>query len=81
MKNQQWQVCFNDCTELLKHYGGYLKLDTRLACKMSPHSHPIILYELKIEDLETYDLPVLQTIYQRLKSTYEREKESKDLYI
>lgn len=80
-QSEQWQVYFNDCKELLKHYGGYLKLDSRLICKMSPHSHPVILYELKTEDLETFDLPVLQTIYQRLKSTYEKEKELKNLYL
>lgn len=79
-KSEQWLLYFNDCKELLKYYGGYLKLDSRLICKMSPHSHPVILHEIKIEDLETYDLPVLQTIYQRLKSKYEREKELNNLF-
>lgn len=79
-KNEQWTERFNECKELLNHYGGYLKLDSRLVCKMSPHSNPVILYELSIEDLEKYDLPTLQTIYQRLKGKYEREKESKNLY-
>lgn len=53
--------------KILTEYGGKIELNSRLVCKMSPHSHPVILYSIDINDLDNYSIPVLQTILQRLK--------------
>lgn len=68
MKNsQQHYIYLNDCKQLLNQLGGSVDLNSRLICKISPHTPPTIIYKINIQDLENYPLPVLQTIYQRLK--------------
>lgn len=56
----------NEIKQLLSDMGGEVELKTRLVVKTSPHTKPIILYKISIENLE-YKEPVLQTILQRLK--------------
>lgn len=46
---------------------GDIDLATRLVCKMSPHTPPVILWKIKMEDIDKYDKNVLATILQRLK--------------
>lgn len=47
---------------------GWVNFNSRLVCKMSPHSTPTILWSVSVnDDFDTMDKNVLQTIFQRLK--------------
>ncbi len=47
---------------------GVVDFKSMLICKMSPHSHPVILTRVTKEDeFSSYSTPVINTIMQRLK--------------
>lgn len=54
---------------------GTVEFETRLVCKMSPHTPPTILNSISANNPMNYSEPVLNTIIQRLKLIkYENSK-------
>ncbi len=53
---------------LLQQLGGNIVFETPVICKVSPHSRPEIIKELKLtDDLSVFSIHMLYTIRQRLK--------------